>query len=71
MEVRPHVLRQELAKTYRDIESVEAEMRVEAADMGVAPATLRDTNGGWVFAPLLVAKAQVLHSLVLLNKKEH
>lgn len=53
------------------LNSIETQIAVVekcAAEMGIGAHDLRDTNGGWTLTPLLVARAQLLHSVVLLTK---
>lgn len=47
---------------------IEAEKDM-ANNMGVDPWKLRDSNGNLAMAPLLAAKAQTLHALVLVNQR--
>lgn len=69
MEVRPVVLREELMKTYRDIEAILREVEDRALEMGIDPYKMRSTDGTWLMTPLLLAKAQTLHALALINQK--
>jgi hypothetical protein len=68
MEVSPNALRKETVQTLSEIEKVILSIRQEAAIAGVDASKFRDTNGNWVLAPLLVAKAQCLDTLVRLNE---
>lgn len=69
IEIRPMALRQELMEAHADIKRQIESTRAEAAALGIEPYQLRDTQGNWAMAPLLVAQVQCLHALVLLNKK--
>ena len=40
-----------------------------ANNIGVDPFKLRDSSGNLAMAPLLAAKAQTLHALVLVNQR--
>lgn len=40
-----------------------------AKSIGVDPFKLRDSNSNLAMAPLLAAKAQTLHALVLINQR--
>lgn len=41
---------------------------IEAEKVGLNPLQMRTSKGGWPMIPLLAAKAQTLHSLVLLRE---
>lgn len=62
-------LNRELNKTLRQINSQIEEIRQEAVRMDIPPVTMKDYNGNYIWAPLVVAKAQVLHGIVLLHDK--
>ena len=47
---------------------IEAEKDM-AKNIGVDPYKLRDSHGNLAMAPLLAAKAQALHALVLVNQR--
>jgi hypothetical protein len=61
-------IKQELALCLRQVNNQMEEIRQEAERTGIAPVTMRDANGNYIWAPLVVAKAQVLHALVLVNQ---
>lgn len=63
----PKELQKELLRTLDDIKVQAEQIRTAASSMGVDPVALRDTNGSWVLAPLLGARAQVLHALAILE----
>ena len=69
MEIRPLVLRQELMDAYKDVDRQITLVKDEAESMEIQPGELRDGQGNWVMIPLLVAKAQLLHGLIILNRK--
>jgi len=69
MEVRPRVLREELMSTMTLVDASIDEVKKECRNRRILPQELRDTNGGWVLIPLLVAKAQILDTLVRLNRE--
>lgn len=50
----------------RQIEALER----DAAGQNIPVYKLQDMNGSYQMAPLLAAKAQLLHAVVLLNQKE-
>ncbi len=52
-----------LIQINKQIEKVTA----EAKELGWGPEVMRNSDGSWVMTDLLVAKAQVLSSLVLLR----
>lgn len=58
-------LRDELLLTLNSIDRQIAHVEATAKDMGISPHPMRDASGAFVLAPLLVAKAQLLHALVL------
>lgn len=59
------VLAQTLARINSQIETVEHDAKV----MGISPHDMRDATGNYVMIPLLAAKAQCLHALVLVNQR--
>lgn len=69
MEIRPRVLREELMQTLNLVDASIDEVKREAKARRIMPHELRDSNGGWCMIPLLVAKAQILDTLVRLNKE--
>lgn len=68
MEIRPEVLRKELAAVSKQIEAQIAEVKTVAEGLGMPPSQLRDMHGNWVMLPLVVAKANVVTAMVELNK---
>lgn len=69
IEIRPSVLRAELAKTLQEIQTELDEVNKYASNLNIPVYTLRDANGGWVYIPLLAAKAQCLAALAQLQSK--
>lgn len=61
MNVSPNELRKETAQTLKTVEEVIRELEIE-------PTTV-DEHGNSSLAPLLLAKAQCLNTLTLLNEK--
>lgn len=59
----------ELAKNLAQINRLINEVNHTAESMGIESHKLRDSTGGLVLAPLVVAKAQSLHALVLVNQR--
>jgi hypothetical protein len=56
--------------TIRIIKKVDAQIETvekAAQEMGFPPEELKDAHGNWVMIPLLLAKAQAYHTLVLLQ----
>jgi hypothetical protein len=49
-------------------EQIDALRRV-AIEVGCTSYQLRDSNGGFMLAPLLVAKANILHALMLSRRQ--
>lgn len=68
--VRGIELGRELAKTHAMISSQINTVEHKAQEMGISAHDFRDERGNYVLAPLLVAKAQVLHGLTLLNDRQ-
>lgn len=62
-------LNHELNRALRQINSQIEEIRQEAVRTDIPPVTMRDERGNYIWAPLVVAKAQVLHGIVLLHDK--
>lgn len=62
-------LAQALAKTLAQVNAQIAEITDEATLAKVSPHKMRDANGGYILTPLLAAKAQCLHALVLVNQR--
>lgn len=62
-------LGRELSKTISQINQQIYEVDKAALAMNIMSYQLRDSNGGWVLAPLLAAKAQTLHALTLINQR--
>jgi hypothetical protein len=62
-------LGRELALNLRQINNQMEEIRQEAEKLRTSPVAMRDANGNYIWAPLIVAKAHVLHAIVLINQK--
>jgi hypothetical protein len=58
-------MRDQLSEALGDIESQIEAVAMQAEELGISAYELRDASGGWVLAPLLAAKASLLHALVL------
>lgn len=69
MDVTPRVLRKETVLTLNMIEIQIRQVEDEAAEAGVMLKQVTDANGSHKLAPLLLAKAQCLNTLVLLQGK--
>lgn len=59
----------ELNNIKADLEKQIEVVKVLAVDMGIDPTMIRDTSGGYVLIPLLVAKSNVIVALSNLEKK--
>lgn len=70
MDVSPNALRKSNAEVLRQIEKAEINIRAFASAHGVPSESVRDNNGNWVIVPLLLAKAQCLNTLALLQEKK-
>jgi hypothetical protein len=62
-------LGRELARTMAQINAQIEEVKKFAKSNDMTPFEIRDSNGNWIMAPLLAAKAQALHALVLVNQR--
>lgn len=58
-----------MLETLRDIEKQIEELHRNANNMGTDVYRIVDQNGAPLFSPLIVAKAQCLHSLALLQSE--
>jgi hypothetical protein len=67
-EISSQVLLEELAVAFRELEAQVNVVKAMAKASGVRAERIRDSKGDLVLSPLLVAKAQTLHGLVLLEK---
>lgn len=67
--VRGMELGRELVKTLTQVNAQIDVVNKEAKDLGIPVFKLTDTQGNFVLTPLLAAKAQLLHSLVLVNQR--
>lgn len=62
-------LNNELSRALRQINSQIEEIRQEAVRTDIPPVKMKDMHGNYIWAPLVVAKAQVLYGIVLLHDK--
>jgi hypothetical protein len=69
MIVSRDILRKELTQLIRQIDAQMEEVNRHAAEIGIEGYKLRDAQGNWVTAPLLLAKAQAYAALVQLQAK--
>lgn len=69
MDVSANALRRATVETLKSIELTIKSIEETAAGKGVHPEDLRDHNNNWVMAAPLLAKAQCLQTLTLLNEK--
>jgi hypothetical protein len=67
--VRGMELGRELVTTLSQIQQQIEEVKKEAKDQQISPYKFRTTDNGYILAPLLAAKAQALHALVLVNQR--
>lgn len=63
-------MNRELNRALRQINSQIEEIRREAVRTDIPPVTMKDSNGNYIWAPLVVAKAQVLYAIILLHDKD-
>lgn len=59
---------QEVRKTLKQVDEQIGSVMLESEKMGVEARDLRDQHGVFVLIPLISAKAQLLHTLALLQK---
>lgn len=67
--VRGVELGRELAKTLAQINSQIDVIKEEAKRMDISPYRMTNSHGDYVLVPMLAARAQLLHSLVLVNQR--
>ena len=60
-----------LGQTMAQINTQIEEVKKAAKVLDVQSSELRDMNGNFVMVPLLAAKAQTLHALVLINQRRN
>jgi len=63
-------LGRELAQTLIGVNQEIEIVKAEAKEHGVDPYRMRDKNGMWIMVPLLVAKSNCLHALVMNQQKD-
>lgn len=68
MDVNPNALRLATVNTLKEIELQIDEINSFAMNRGLELHQVKDHNGAWVMPPLLLAKTQCLHTLVMLNE---
>ncbi len=59
----------ELSRTYTQIANQIDIITAEAKDKKRDPLTIRNMNGDYILIPLLLAKAQILNALTLVNQR--
>ena len=69
-EVRELELGRELVNALSEVEAQIQATRNVAIELGCTVYQLRDSRGGFMLAPLLHDKSQLLHALTLLNRRE-
>lgn len=62
-------LGRELVRTLQEVNQQIEEISQEADRIGTTSTKMQDSNGNYILAPILAAKAQCLHSLVLVNQR--
>lgn len=58
-------LDQELRLSLKQVNNQMEEIRRECVERHIPPVTLRDTSGNYIWTPLVVAKANILHAFAL------
>lgn len=69
MDISPNALRKEAAATLRQVEATIGSVTREAHANGIEPTSLKYTDGTWPMIPLLLAKAQCIQTLTMLNEQ--
>lgn len=69
MNVSPNELRKETVQLLKQVDEQIDQVKKFATRQGIFPAEVKDERGGWAMSPLLLAKAQCLQTLTLLNEK--
>ncbi len=59
----------ELNRTFNQIRQQMDVIKDEAKDMRRDPLTIKDVNGNYIMVPLLLAKAQTLNALTIVNQR--
>lgn len=67
MDISPKVLSNSIRENLTDIERQISEVLRTATELKTEPSRVRDSQGNFMLTPLLVAKAQMLHALTLLQ----
>jgi hypothetical protein len=62
-------LKLQLMSTLRDVNAQVDEIIKEAKKMGVKPVEIRHSDGTWALTGLLIAKAEILNGLAVLEAK--
>lgn len=63
-------LGREIMRAFNQVSRQIEVLEREAAGQDVSPHKMQDMNGNFMMTPLLAAKAQLLHSLTLINHKD-
>ncbi len=69
MDISVRILRMGLIETLQGVEHQMSVIFRQSEELHTEPSRIQDSMGNFKLTPLLVAKAQILHSLVLLNKE--
>lgn len=69
MDISPNALRKETAATLRQVEATIGSITREANANGIEPTSLKYADGTWPIIPLLLAKAQCIQTLTMLNEQ--
>jgi len=67
MIITQDILRRDTVKLLKQIDQQIDEVNRHAAQIGIEGYQLRESSGGWVMTPLLLAKAQAYATLVQLQ----
>lgn len=70
MIINDDILRREMIQLLKQVNCQIEEVNRHADQAGIQGYQLRDANGNWVMAPLLLAKTQVLAAIIQLQTKK-
>ena len=71
MIVSPNEMRKETVHVFKQINKQIEAVEAIAAEVGCDPSEVRDGNGAFMMAPLLLGKVMAISTLVELNKSEN
>lgn len=69
MIINPDILRRDTVALIKQIDVMIEDVERQARQMGIVAEKMRDANGSYIMAPMLLAKAQAYATLVQLQSK--